>query len=308
MSKPEPPRSLAAFEEALRKAYSPTQYDRQQVHEALQRTLMDPQPRPDIEQLASAAQPHLLARIFGTSHPFLKQAAALIAAAGAGAAIALTQAPRFQRQDAAAESTAPERTRVAPLSAAAEQPLQQQPSSIASSIREPAAAVRPSEPPSTPTKASLLPRRRSAQANQRELPAASTAPAVSVSPAVNGQDERSREDPDGLQALEEFAPVDTVAPPAADTRSTLAKELELVRAASQSLDRGEALVALRSLAEHARQFPEGTLAIERRGLELIARCTLQPRAQLRSEVELFLARFPTAPVAARASRACENAR
>jgi hypothetical protein len=90
--------------------------------------------------------------------------------------------------------------------------------------------------------------------------------------------------------------------------SGIAEELRLVRAASAALDQSEPERALDRLAEHARRFPSGELAIERRGLELIARCTIDPQAALRAERDQFLARFPSAPIAARLSRACEHVR
>jgi hypothetical protein len=58
----------------------------------------------------------------------------------------------------------------------------------------------------------------------------------------------------------------------------LARELALLRDAQLSLRTGDAEHAIELAAIHAREFPSGTLAPERRALERRARCILERRA------------------------------
>lgn len=95
------------------------------------------------------------------------------------------------------------------------------------------------------------------------------------------------------------APVDALA-------AALAAEVELITAAKTALDTGDPDVALARLADHARRFPDGQLASERRGYRAIALCEAGKPAAGRGEARLFLDAHPGSPLAPRVRRACER--
>jgi hypothetical protein len=291
MSNPRPPeREFAAFRDALREAYSPTQADQDRMRESMLRTLSDPRARPSIDELARAAEPAAFTRILERAYPFVKQAAALLAAAGVGAAVAITQAPQFNRAKPEAGASSQARTDTAVSPAVAREVV-------------PAAPTPPPDQPTPPTAAPLAAAR---TPHPRRLAPATRRP-MAADKAERGYDAQTdlADDETSLTSALDPAP-QKVAP--SPEPSGIAEELRLVRAASAALDQSAPERALERLAEHARRFPSGELAIERRGLELIARCTINPHAVLRAERDQFLARFPSAPIAARMSRACEHVR
>lgn len=95
------------------------------------------------------------------------------------------------------------------------------------------------------------------------------------------------------------APVDALA-------AALAAEVELVTAAKTALDADDPEVALARLADHARRFPDGQLANERRGYRAIALCEAGKPAAGRGEARVFLDAHPGSPLAARVRRACDD--
>lgn len=84
----------------------------------------------------------------------------------------------------------------------------------------------------------------------------------------------------------------------------LAEELRLMRAASAALTDDEPAQALRVLSDHARRFPEGALAQERRALRAIGLCK-QSAPEARRERDAFLNSDAQSPLAARVREACE---
>lgn len=94
------------------------------------------------------------------------------------------------------------------------------------------------------------------------------------------------------------APVDALA-------AALAAEVELITAAKTALDAGDPDAALARLADHARRFPIGQLANERRGYRAIALCEAGKPAAGRGEARVFLDAHPGSPLATRVRRACE---
>ncbi len=95
------------------------------------------------------------------------------------------------------------------------------------------------------------------------------------------------------------APVDALA-------AALAAEVELITAAKTALDAGDPDAALARLADHARRFPIGQLANERRGYRAIALCDAGKSAAGRGEARVFLDAHPGSPLAARVRRACDD--
>ncbi|MEM6296152.1 MAG: hypothetical protein AAGA54_33075 [Myxococcota bacterium] len=84
----------------------------------------------------------------------------------------------------------------------------------------------------------------------------------------------------------------------------LEQELTLIESAREHLEAGRRDDARRSLREHARRFPAGTLATEREAWAAIVQCggeSSQPRAAARS----FVLTHEDTPLAAKVKRACK---
>jgi len=95
------------------------------------------------------------------------------------------------------------------------------------------------------------------------------------------------------------APIDPLA-------AALAAEVELITAAKTALDADDPDAALTRLADHARRFPDGQLANERRGYRAIALCEAGKPAAGRGEARVFLDAHPGSPLAPRVRQACER--
>lgn len=87
----------------------------------------------------------------------------------------------------------------------------------------------------------------------------------------------------------------------------LGVETELLRRASTELAAGNASAALRTTIDHARRFPDSTLADLRTALRIEALCELGKTEQARGEAKLFLRERPGSPVAERIEKACTSA-
>lgn len=95
------------------------------------------------------------------------------------------------------------------------------------------------------------------------------------------------------------APDGTIATTEHDA-AQLAEETRLLREAREALAAGDAEAALRSLAAHEREFPEGALVEERMLYRAIARC----RSEDTEPAADFLRRFPKSPHAPRVRSEC----
>ncbi len=94
-------------------------------------------------------------------------------------------------------------------------------------------------------------------------------------------------------------------PPGPERSDRLEAEVRLMWKAERHLRAGEFSSALQTLSEHARSFPRGVLAVERRALRSIVLCRTGKRAQGRGEAAL-LRRDPAAePYRERMDQACE---
>lgn len=136
----------------------------------------------------------------------------------------------------------------------------------------------PAEPP-TPTSAPIA------------APPAEAAPIDDAPTAEGPVPRRSRAKP-------------TSAPPAA-VEDTLVAETELVAAADRALARGQAEEALALTADHARRFADGQLVLERRAIELSARCVLD-RAGARDDAAAFLRTHADTSAAAKVRARCSS--
>ena len=82
------------------------------------------------------------------------------------------------------------------------------------------------------------------------------------------------------------------------------QELALIQSATRALHRGAPARALGVLGEHARRFPSGVLAEERRALRVLSLCELGRTSEGVRERDRFLARHPRSPLAERVRAAC----
>jgi hypothetical protein len=87
-------------------------------------------------------------------------------------------------------------------------------------------------------------------------------------------------------------------------RSSLPRETELLSQAHQAIGAGHAREALKLLNEHQRQFPRGTLRIERQGAFALARCLAGELSRGRIEAARFRKQHPISPMNQRLADAC----
>jgi predicted lipid-binding transport protein (Tim44 family) len=92
--------------------------------------------------------------------------------------------------------------------------------------------------------------------------------------------------------------------PAARPLPPLAEEARLLKQAQQALRAGEPQVALASLAEHQRRFPQGQLALERNAARLTALCALGHTPQTLSEARTFLQQHPQSGLSQQVRASC----
>jgi hypothetical protein len=102
-------------------------------------------------------------------------------------------------------------------------------------------------------------------------------------------------------APEALSASETPTTPAPRVRDRLGREVALLSRAASELRAGHAAAALRTLAEHRRSFPNGTLSEERRAAEAQALCLLGRVREGRAELAQLA---PGSPAAARAEQVC----
>ena len=94
------------------------------------------------------------------------------------------------------------------------------------------------------------------------------------------------------------------APPATGSGDTLSEEARLIAVADAALQRGDARAVLAVLRDHAKRFPNSQLGLERRALQLAARCIDAPESA-RAEAVRFLKRHRNAGAAAKVRARCK---
>lgn len=94
-------------------------------------------------------------------------------------------------------------------------------------------------------------------------------------------------------------------PRAASSRSTLEDEAQLLAQAQQKISQGDARGALTVLSEHQREFPRGTLSLERQATFAIARCLAGQTTRGRAEAVRFRRQHPNSPMVKRLESACQ---
>jgi hypothetical protein len=138
-------------------------------------------------------------------------------------------------------------------------------------------------------------------------------PPPAVATARPAADSIEREPAEPLVAPQPILPAPNKVGPAASpagtpaivaSRATLDAEVSLLRDARDALRDRRPRQALEILDEHARRFPSGVLAEERRAVHAIARCTAMPGADSRAEAESFLRSAPDSPLIDRVRSTC----
>jgi tetratricopeptide (TPR) repeat protein len=88
--------------------------------------------------------------------------------------------------------------------------------------------------------------------------------------------------------------------------STLAAEMALLSKGQRALKRGDAKGALKFFDQHAREYPRGELADERRVQRAQALCDAGRKDEARREADKFAKQRPNSPLLGRASRICQE--
>jgi hypothetical protein len=143
---------------------------------------------------------------------------------------------------------------------------------------------------------------------------------TSPAPPERGRNDADRTSPalpergrnDALKAIAPAAPSHVQAPihgiasavtPERRTE-TLEEELPLLQGAQRALRAGDSEQALILLESHARRFPDGALAEERRAVYAVALCRARPGAAAQAEANGFLRETASSPLAERVREAC----
>ncbi|WAS99208.1 hypothetical protein [Nannocystis punicea] len=152
-----------------------------------------------------------------------------------------------------------------------------------------------------------------APADERAEAPAPVQPVSAAEPTPAAEPVRSRPKPADLRPTRDATerndePAATRDEPVAEEvpASDLRGEQELLARGWQSLASGDAGAAARDAGEHARRYPAGVLAPERRALEAAATCVDDPErgAEL---ARAFLADHPRSPLARRVRDVCDLA-
>lgn len=96
------------------------------------------------------------------------------------------------------------------------------------------------------------------------------------------------------------APRPQPAEPESPSRAgTLTEEVELLRVAQRALVDGDGASALSAVEEHRARFPDGALREERDAAQVFALCALKRLDEARLAGGLFVASYPSSPLASR---------
>ena len=94
------------------------------------------------------------------------------------------------------------------------------------------------------------------------------------------------------------------AQPVRQPNDTLAAEMKLVSRAAVEINGGHHRAAITLLQKHRRSFPEGIMAQERDGLEIIALCSSGQDARAQKKYSTFRRNSPNAPILMRITKTC----
>jgi hypothetical protein len=164
------------------------------------------------------------------------------------------------------------------------------------------------------------PRWVTASVSQAKAPVAASAP-VATSPVVAPMSAASATPPEPVGSAQPRATDPRGAPPRAPVArpalapmdppttspETLEEELPLLQSAQEALRLGDADRALRLLDAHAKRFPAGALAEERRAAHALAACRRTRDPLARAEAAAFLRDSPSSPLVESVRKACSLA-
>ena len=249
--------------------------DDDELRSFVRRAMRAAVPSHDVESRALAG---VVARARGDATGGDREAAAMVAAAAqelspGGAAIAAGAATPSLVKIVVAVVIAGAAGTVAWRSSNDTRSAEPTPIAVAPRVREPVVVPTPAE---LPTRAPIV----------------APAPTETIAPSepVASRRERASAKPTPAIAVDE---------------DTLVAETELVGAADRALARGNADEALALAADHARRFADGQLALERRAIELSARCVLQ-RTGARDDAAAFLRTHADTSAAAKVRARCSD--
>jgi RNA polymerase sigma-70 factor (ECF subfamily) len=131
-----------------------------------------------------------------------------------------------------------------------------------------------------------------------------TVAAPEAPPTLNVPDAVSNPPAAPTVVLSARAPRVTSPPASSDRKPDVEAELALLRDARSALSAGDPSRALELTDAHARAFPHGVLAEERRATRIVALCSLGRVTEGRREAQAFVARAPDSPLAERVHTAC----
>jgi hypothetical protein len=136
-----------------------------------------------------------------------------------------------------------------------------------------------------------------------------TAPPPVLAPASEGATQPVATDPRGAStsAPTAHAAVAVLEPPA-PSQQTLEEELPLLQSAQEALRLGDTDRALSLLDAHAKRFPAGALAEERRAAHALAACRKPGDPAARAEAQAFLRNSPSSPLVESVRKACSLAK
>jgi hypothetical protein len=132
-------------------------------------------------------------------------------------------------------------------------------------------------------------------------PAATSVTAAETSPSSVPPSASPLPAPPSVHPAKEGATAKETAPPASPS---VDEEVRLLGLAYAQLRAGQALLALATLAEQERRFPDGKLAEPRQVARILALCQAGQRSVARSEGVRFLARHPASPFSNRVRGIC----
>lgn len=166
-----------------------------------------------------------------------------------------------------------------------------------------AASVVASGAPAVPAESSPQPVEKPAEPappSVQNTSSAAPAPADPLRPSATP----APADPPRPSATPGSPPSEKPSAEAAEAADSLQEETRLIAAAHAALSRGDAASALTILDEHARRFPRGALAPERKAARAMALCKAGRASEGQNEANALYGEGDKSPVAEKIRRAC----
>jgi hypothetical protein len=129
--------------------------------------------------------------------------------------------------------------------------------------------------------------------------------AAQVSSARATANSAQKSDEPALPPGERRAAINRRLPAVDEGAPSLSRETAMLASAQKALGRGQAQAALDLLEKYRATFPGGALREEAAGARILALCALGRRSEGERERQAFLIAYPTSPLSARVSAACQ---